>query len=309
MIATLPPPSALLGLSASDAAAFPSWYPNQDRIMRELIDWITNPNSPKFLCATLPTGSGKSLQAAITAQLSGTRAVVLTSTKGLQDQFLADFHKVGFRDIRGQNSYPCILLPEAKMTVDEGPCHAGAECPHLNRDCIYYSELDRARDSRFVVTNYAFWLAQANMRPGTGVGRMPLLIMDEADDAFKAIESHLSANITREECRAANFTLPERNDSPRNGCSGRNGRISTTHGRRESSETSGRKFRANAPRKYRERNCDRCSAYAHSSGSWLSFSPPSVSGCGRIPVVAWYSPRCGRVSTPTSFSATLTVCW
>ena len=183
--------------------------------MSVILEWLANPTGPKFLCANLPTGSGKSLQAAITAQLSGTRAAVLTSTKGLQDQFLADFHKVGFRDIRGQNAYPCILMPEAKLTVDEGPCHAGAQCPHLNADCIYYSELARARDSRFVITNYAFWLAQANMRPGMGIPRTPLLIMDEADDAFKAIESHLTANIAREECRAAGFSLPTKERQPK----------------------------------------------------------------------------------------------
>ena len=88
MIATLPPPSALLGLSPSDARAFPAWYPNQDRVMRMVLDWITDPNGAKYFCVQAGTGTGKSLLAAITAQLSGTRAAVLTSTKGLQDQFL-----------------------------------------------------------------------------------------------------------------------------------------------------------------------------------------------------------------------------
>ena len=215
----LPPPSALLGILPSDAeySQFPAWYPNQDRAMHMILQWIADPNAPKFFCAQMPTGSGKSICAAVLAQLSGDRAAVLTSTKGLQDQFLSDFHRIGFRDVRGQNSYPCILMPEARLTVDEGPCHAGARCQHApsgDETCIYYSELSKARRSKFVITNYAFWLAQNNMRPGTGVGKMPLLICDEADDAFKAVESYLTTNVSRDECRAAGFRLPAKGSQP-----------------------------------------------------------------------------------------------
>ena len=163
------------------------------------------------------TVTHNSLISALAAKLSGMRSGVLTSTKGLQDQFLADFHRIGFRDIRGQNAYPCILTPEAKLRVDEGPCHSGLKCPHRDSGCIYYSELAGAGKSKFVVTNYAFWLTQsatgAAMRPG-GIGNMDLLIMDEADDAFGAIESYLSTHISVADCRAAGIRLPERDRHP-----------------------------------------------------------------------------------------------
>ena len=217
MVSTLPPPSALLGLPPGESSSFPAWYPNQDRVVSMILEWLTRPDAPKYFCLQAPTGSGKALVGAVTAQLSGRRAAFLTSTKGLQDQVLADFHGIGFRDIRGQNSYPCILTPEARLTVDEGPCHAGARCPHSpsgDNSCIYYSELRRARRSKFVVTNYAMWLAQSNMRPDLTIGRMPLLVCDEADDAFKAIESHLTSNVARDECRAAGFSLPSRGNRP-----------------------------------------------------------------------------------------------
>ena len=104
----LPSPKLMLGLGP-DGDAFGSWYAGQDVVMAQILDWLTN--GPKFLCAGLPTGVGKSLMAALVATLSHRRTAVLTATKGLQDQFMTDFHPVGFRDIRGQNAYPCVALP------------------------------------------------------------------------------------------------------------------------------------------------------------------------------------------------------
>ena len=217
MVTSLPSPGILLGLDQAADNSFAGWYPNQDRAMASVLEWLAKPE-PKFLCAALPTGSGKSsLLAAVASKLSGMRTGVLTSTKGLQDQFLADFHRVGFRDIRGQNAYPCILTPEAGLHVDDGPCHAGLQCPYRDAGCIYYSELARAARSNLVITNYAFWLTQsatgAAMRGG-GIGNMDLLIMDEADDAFGAIESYLSTHVSVADCRAAGVRLPERNQHP-----------------------------------------------------------------------------------------------
>ena len=206
----LPSPNVLLDLNPQDNPAFSNWYPNQDRAMSVIIDWLVNPNM-KYLCATLPTGSGKSLAAAITAKLSGMRTGVLTNTKGLQDQFMADFYQMGFHDIRGQNYYPCILLDGSGTTVDQGPCHAGISCVHRENDCTYYSKLEEASNSKFVVTNYSFWLAQAktHAQRGGGIGRMELLIMDEADEAFGAIESYLQTHISTEDCRNARIQLPD----------------------------------------------------------------------------------------------------
>ena len=208
MTTILPPPSTLLGLPPDDNSGFTDWYPNQDMVVSRVLDWLSKPE-PKFMCAALPTGSGKSVLAAIAAQMGRTRAGVLTATKGLQDQFLADFHRIGFQDIRGQNAYPCVLLPSSGIRVDAGPCHAGVPCPHREKDCIYYAQLAKAASSKFVITNYSFWLAQSNIyaQRGGGIGRMGLLIMDEADEAFGAIESYLSLHISTAECRAAGITL------------------------------------------------------------------------------------------------------
>ena len=210
--AMLPPPSLLLGLGPGDNNGdngFLGWYPGQDRTVSQVLEWLQDPNK-KFLCATLPTGSGKSLVSAITSVMSGMRSAVLTNTKGLQDQFVSEFGKIGFQDMRGQSSYPCILLPEAGLRVDEGPCHAGMTCPYRDSTCIYYHELGKASRSKFVITNYSFWLAQAHTyaQRGGGIGRFGLVVMDEADQAFKAIESYLTTHLSAEECKQAGVRLP-----------------------------------------------------------------------------------------------------
>ena len=218
----LPPPSSLLSLDA-----FHDWYPGQDQVFARLLEWLTN-DERRFMCASLPTGAGKSLLAALCASISGKRTVVLTATKGLQDQFVKDFYDVGFRDIRGQNAYPCIFFmpqssvgsaPTIRISVDQGPCHAGMYCEHRGvisqqalagegASCIYYSQLNKAVKSRLVVTNYAYWLAQPRL------GQSGLLVMDEADQAFGSIESFLTTHLSAGECTIAGVDLPQDKPAP-----------------------------------------------------------------------------------------------
>jgi len=109
-------------------------------------------------------------------------------------------------DIRGQNSYVCNLNPE--VNVDDGPCHAGVWCEHRNNGCHYYDQLSIAKSSQLVVTNYSYYLAQSQQPEG--LGKAPLLVMDEAHLAFKAIESHLSVYIGRDEVESTGVRLSRR---------------------------------------------------------------------------------------------------
>src|ERR1700733_4664490 len=61
----------------------------------------------RFIAHSMPVGEGKSLYYITQALLSAERACVLTSSKGLQSQLLADFNGVGLVDMRGRNNYPC----------------------------------------------------------------------------------------------------------------------------------------------------------------------------------------------------------
>jgi Rad3-related DNA helicase len=191
------------------------WYPGQDRAFSDLMAWMGDPDS-RFACVEAPTGSGKSLLAMMASIMSGRKTTILTATKGLQDQLSEDFGDQ-LVDIRGQNSYPC-MIGGGELTVDHGVCHAGVECAHRQPDdgitpqCTYFERLRLAIGGDVVNTNYAYWLAQGNH--GGGIGKRTLLICDEAHLAFQALESYKSVLITASEMvpLGANYpdaTLPD----------------------------------------------------------------------------------------------------
>ena len=201
----LPAPGLMLGHSG-----FPGWYPGQELAFRQVMDWIADPDR-RYLCAAIPTGSGKSLLAAMAARASGRRGVVLTATKGLQDQLLRDFYEIGMVDVRGQNNYPCVVDVERQRSADDGPCHSGLHCPHQLQGCPYYDQLRRATASDLVVTNYSYYLAQTTTQHG--LGDVPLLILDEADQAFHTIESHFTTTLRRADLEPLGILFPQ---SPEN---------------------------------------------------------------------------------------------
>src|SRR5215510_8265357 len=90
----------------------------------------------RFQGLALPMGAGKSLVAVAVQKLTGMRTVILTSTKGLQDQYARDFKRNGLVDIRGKANYEC----QADLTMS---CRDGqrAACslysPRGNSDCLY----------------------------------------------------------------------------------------------------------------------------------------------------------------------------
>ncbi len=77
---SLPPPSVLLG-----NPRFPEWYPGQEELFNRSLDWYSSP--ARFLGMAIPTGSGKSVSALLLSRYSGARTIVLTATKGLQNQY------------------------------------------------------------------------------------------------------------------------------------------------------------------------------------------------------------------------------
>lgn len=162
----------------------------------------------RFVGITAPTGSGKSLIYMAAQQLFSGRTVILTSTKGLQDQLGTDFGSVGLQDLRGQRNYPCHALEPggdfshlwpshsqpAAPTCEDGPCHVGAACPLKEAGCEYYDRI-RLAAGRLLVTNYALWLAQA--RYGQGLGKVDLLICDEAHQLPDELAGSLTIKIDK----------------------------------------------------------------------------------------------------------------
>lgn len=184
-----------LNLPAPDTFGLPphftSWRKHQAEAVLHAVD--SDKRFPTEIC---PTGSGKSLMYVAAALIRGERAVVLTSTKGLQAQLLQDFAEIGMADIRGRNSYRCILDTSEYIPCDQGPCATGYQCHHKQAgSCPYYKAYLQARSSNLVVTNYAYWM-YINAY-GEGLGDFDLMICDEAHDAPEMVSSFLTVELDR----------------------------------------------------------------------------------------------------------------
>lgn len=191
----LPPPYAL-GLPAK----FTEWRPDQVEAFQLILDSPT-----RFVGLTMPTGSGKSLTYAAAQVLYPGRSVVLTATKGLQDQVGDEFPGLNW-DLRGQRNYPCKALEAGgewgqlwsasagPATCEDGPCHAGAPCTLKEAGCLYYDKV-RQGQGQHLITNYALWMAQRKY--GQGLGKADLLVLDEAHQAFDELAAALSIKIER----------------------------------------------------------------------------------------------------------------
>lgn len=171
---------------------FTHWRKGQSSSVLWLIDC-----AKRFPTLNAPVGSGKSLTYAAYLRLTGGRAVILTSTKSLQDQLSADFASLGFVDVRGQSNYPCPIEPPD--TVDLGPCHAGYACDLKRGGCPYYDAQRLAYSSEVTITNYSWWLYHNKV--GEPYPPIDTLILDEAHAAPDELADFLSCTITKDQVR------------------------------------------------------------------------------------------------------------
>lgn len=200
-MATLPSPIDL-GLP------YDGWRLGQPRAIR------TVRTTPGVVVLQGPTGAGKSAVALGTARAETTRHVILTSTKGLQDQYAHTAPWIA--DVRGMRNYPCHAAADefaalfgarsrSTATCDDGPCRADHKCSLKDDGCAYFDAYRRALAAPVVVTSYAYWLA--SRIHGKGLGPVSRLICDEAHDAFDQIASALQIRVPIHEVKGG--TVPK----------------------------------------------------------------------------------------------------
>lgn len=210
---TLPPPRDL---------GAPSRYDKWRRYQAEAV-WAGAESKKRCVMQGQPTGSGKSLTYVCQALLTDSRTVILTSTKALMaqlaDPITGDFIESGLIEIRGLNSYECVEgrpngifgnmrregwradrgLP---MACDEAPCQSGAMCGKRDGGCLYYDAYRRAShpSTKLIVTNYAYWMSIN--RYGEGLGKVDMLVLDEAHNAFEELGKFVGTSIRQAELEA-----------------------------------------------------------------------------------------------------------
>lgn len=175
---------------------YTAWRPGQVEAIRAILG-ATMPH----LGLQMPTGSGKSLVAAAAASALHTRTVILTATRGLQDQYRQGFRRLV--DMRGMGNYECLALHDelrryrmgGTMTCEDGPCRSGVRCSLKESGCLYFDQQRLVARSPAVTTSYAYFLA--SRRYGRGMGGIDRLILDEAHALPDQLTSAFQIRIPR----------------------------------------------------------------------------------------------------------------
>ena len=167
---------------------FVTLRPQQEDVLHRLL------KSPHRIdVAALPTGTGKSLLGMAYAHLLEVPTVILTCTKGLQDQYQRDF--TIHQDVRGMASYPCRIY-DGRVMCDAGPCLDDEPCIWKQAGCAYYDRVKRAGMAPIVVTNYAFWFTH---RFDHALGYRELVILDEAHELDSELAKAAGAEFSERE--------------------------------------------------------------------------------------------------------------
>lgn len=178
----LPPPPVF-----SLPPKFTEWRKGQEQVILQATD-----SPERVVVQVAATGTGKSLSYIAAAILTGRRTVILTSTKGLQDQLMADFSTVGLVDIKGRGNYTCNLEHDGTR-CDSAPCIMGYHCPLRESGCSYFDQVALATRAPLVVTNYSYWLSAH--QHGDGLGDVGMLVCDEAHDAPEIVAEFLTVTL------------------------------------------------------------------------------------------------------------------
>lgn len=198
---------------------FDAWRSEQESAIEKTLD-----TNHRFMCAVMPVGSGKSLYAVGVAEFLGGRAMALTGTKPLMQQYYNDFEPAGMVQVKGQASYQCLALAsggalehygeEGKdwQSCEEGPCHGGVPCDlKIHGGCLYYDAVKRATEQPLVTSNYAMWMA--TNRFGRGLGDFSTLILDEAHSVPERLAEFMTVELTLRDLRTINAKVQHKEDS------------------------------------------------------------------------------------------------
>lgn len=157
-------------------AKFTSWRANQEHALSVMIT-----SEKRVTALSAPTGFGKSPTYIAYAILSGKPTCIVTNSRGLQDQLMADFASIGLVDIRGRANYQCEMRED--YTCQEG---YQSHCPYKGTIGCPASQAEiRAASSSLVVTNYDKWTS--SRRFGQGLSHFEQVVFDEGHDAPDAV--------------------------------------------------------------------------------------------------------------------------
>ena len=193
---------------------FPPRY-NQDKIISGIVQGF---NKYDHIILAAPTGFGKSYIAYALANYYaslGEKSYILTSDKGLQDQYVDSYagQEERVHTVKGRANYNCDL--DARLKCDMGVCKKDKK---IKCTCPYIRARHAAYNNHITVLNYSYYF---NMFRSDNSPQKPrhLMVLDEAHSGENNLLDFASIEINRKDFKefelGYNFipNFPNENDS------------------------------------------------------------------------------------------------
>lgn len=134
----------------------------------------------KVMVLDAPVGAGKTLIAEMVRRRLGTDMLYVAHSRGLQDQFLADFAEYA-RVLKGRSNYETELYTYPMYTASDCTAAGGAckFCTGVDA-CAYQVAKKEARGARVAVVNTAYMLSEAGGK-GALCTKRAFTVVDECD--------------------------------------------------------------------------------------------------------------------------------
>lgn len=159
----------------------------QEKIILEIIEAIEM--GFKNIIVEAGTGTGKSAIATTIANYVGD-SYILTMTKQLQNQYLADFDYM-LAEIKGTSNYSCNLHP---TSCDD--CSMIEQDKSRHKECKYKQALEYAKSHSCVITNYDYLFYSGNY--AESFSKRKLLVLDECHNLEKKIMQLIGKTLNRQ---------------------------------------------------------------------------------------------------------------
>jgi len=181
-----------------------TWRPVQAELFAGMLE-----ARKRIVVIEAPVGVGKSLLLWTYGRLMtqmGSRALLMTMTNGLMDQYAQDFP--GLEQVRGMRHYPCRALADMER-CDAGPCLDGENCLWRNSGCSFFDRAQAAAWAPMAMTNYDYLLSGQPAR----LGHRDVVLCDEAHDLADKVCGSVGVGFSEREMAVPEFqTLAEWRD-------------------------------------------------------------------------------------------------
>lgn len=185
--------------------ALPDKFQNWAKYQRKTVERIVN-SDKKYFVLRAPTGSGKSLMGVVTGLDLGVKTYYVVHNIQLQEQVINDFPFVA--QVKGRANFKCLASMIGESCDPGRNCASGKKCRY-KYECDYMVQKAAAQESKFVVFNYAYFLAIMNSKYG-GFEDPGLVILDEAHIADSALSGYVNFDISRRQLDANNLIFPDK---------------------------------------------------------------------------------------------------